>query len=118
MKPVLPQSSSGSGFWEWMLQRVSAIYLAIFFVGLVVYLALNPIANQSAWRAFVATGFVKLSFALFFISLLVHAWTGMRSVYLDYLHPLWLRLTATWATALLLLALAVWSAGILLTVSA
>ncbi|MEW6332310.1 MAG: succinate dehydrogenase, hydrophobic membrane anchor protein, partial [Pseudomonadota bacterium] len=57
---------------------------------------------------------VRLAWGLFILSLLIHAWIGMRSIYLDYLHPLWLRSGVSLLTALGLLALGLWAARILL----
>jgi succinate dehydrogenase / fumarate reductase membrane anchor subunit len=50
--------------------------------------------------------------------MLVHAWIGMRSVFLDYLKPLWLRILMHLLTAVFLTALALWSAHILLVEAA
>ena len=61
-----------------------------------------------------ALGYVRLAWAIFILSILVHAWVGMRSIYLDYLHPLWLRFSVTLFTAFGLLALGLWAAQILL----
>jgi succinate dehydrogenase / fumarate reductase membrane anchor subunit len=55
-----------------------------------------------------------MAWAIFILSILVHAWIGMRSIYLDYLHPLWLRFSVSLFTALGLLALGLWTARILL----
>ena len=101
--------SAHSGLGEWLLQRLSALYLAGFTVWLVVW----P-ANYLAWKAWMAAGGVRLAFALFFLSVLVHAWVGMRSVFLDYLKPLWVRFVAQLLLAGGLLVLAFWAAQILL----
>jgi len=109
--------SSGSahrGLGEWILQRLSALYLAGFAVWIVVRLMLLAPADYVAWKAWVANGGVRLAFALFFLSVLMHTWVGMRSVFLDYLKPLWVRAVAQLLLAFGLLALAFWAAQILL----
>lgn len=108
------QGSAHRGLGEWLLQRLSALYLAGFLFWLLVRLSLSPLSGYVAWKAWFAGGAVRLAFALFFLSLLVHAWVGMRSVFLDYVHPLWLRFSVQLVTALSLLALAFWAAQILL----
>jgi succinate dehydrogenase / fumarate reductase membrane anchor subunit len=99
---------------EWLLQRVSSLYMAGFVVYIVVYFSIVPIHDFVAWKAWFASGFVRMAWALFFLSLLVHAWIGLRSIYMDYLHPLWLRLSISLLTAFGLVALGLWSAQILL----
>ena len=109
--------SSGSahrGLGEWILQRLSALYLAGFAVWIVVRLMLLAPTDYVAWKAWMADGGVKLAFALFFLSVLAHTWVGMRSVFLDYLKPLWVRTVAQLLLSFGLFALAFWAAQILL----
>jgi len=113
---VLRRYRSGSthaGLGEWLLQRLSALYLSGFVLFVVLRFSIRPIHDYQAWQAWFAGGAVRIAFALFFVSLLVHAWVGMRSVYLDYLKPFWLRLIVTVATGAGLSAIAVWLAGML-----
>lgn len=108
------QGSGHQGLGEWLLQRLSALYLAGFILWLLLSLIISPLPDFTAWKIWLSSGGVRLAFALFMLSVLVHAWIGMRSVFLDYVHPLWLRFTAQLLTALSLLALAFWTAQILL----
>jgi succinate dehydrogenase / fumarate reductase, membrane anchor subunit len=116
MKTMNPggSGSAHSGLGEWLLQRLSALYLTGFTLWLVARLAIVAPADYVAWKAWMAGGGVQLAFALFFLSVLVHAWVGMRSVFLDYLKPLWVRSVAQLLLAVGLLALAFWAAQILL----
>lgn len=106
--------SAHRGLGEWILQRLSALYLAGFAVWIVVEFMLLAPTEYVAWKAWMANGGVRLAFALFFLSVLLHAWVGMRSVFLDYLKPLWARTGAQLLLAFGLLALAFWAAQILL----
>lgn len=116
MTTVNPQSSGSAhrGLGEWLLQRLTALYLAGFTVWVTVLFTFSGSMDYLAWKTWMALGGVRLAFALFFLSLLVHAWTGMRSVFLDYLKPLWIRSAAQLLLAFSLLALAFWAAQILL----
>lgn len=107
--------SAGSGFGEWLLQRLTALYLTGFTLWLAWCLAVNPPADYPAWTQWFGLGGVRLAFALFYVSALVHAWVGMRSVYLDYAKPLWVRALVQLLTIIGLLALGLWAAQILLT---
>ena len=110
--------SAHRGLGEWLLQRLSALYLAGFMLWLLTQLALAPPVNYFAWKTWVSAGVVRLAFALFFLSVLVHAWVGMRSVFLDYLKPLWVRFMAQVLLAVGLLVLTFWAAQILLVEAA
>ena len=108
------QGSAHRGLGEWLVQRLSSLYLAGFLLWLVLVLGFSPPADYVAWKAWFGGGAVRLAFALFFLGVLVHAWVGLRSVFLDYLKPFRLRVAAQFLTASGLLALAFWAAQILL----
>jgi succinate dehydrogenase / fumarate reductase, membrane anchor subunit len=106
--------STHSGTTDWLIQRVTALYLGAFTLFIGLRFALYPFADHAQFKLWFASGAVRLAWGLFFLSLLWHAWIGMRSVYLDYLKPLWVRTAISMVTAIALFALALWSADILL----
>lgn len=106
--------SIGGGFGEWLLQRLTALYLTGFVLWLAWQLAVFPPVGYEAWKQWFGHGGVRLAFALYFLSALVHAWVGMRSVFLDYAKPLWVRALVQLFTIIGLLALGLWAAQILL----
>jgi succinate dehydrogenase / fumarate reductase membrane anchor subunit len=112
---VRSAGSAHAGVAEWLLQRVTSLYMGGFVIYAIMHLSLLPVRDYTAWKAWFATGYVRIAWALFLASILIHAWVGMRSIYLDYLHPLWLRFSVTLITALGLLALALWAAQILIS---
>ncbi len=116
MRPVRPNPSAHSGLTEWLLQRATAVCLAAFLLYIVTRLVLDPPADHSTWRAWFGQGGVRIVWALGFAAVLIHAWIGLRSVFIDYLGSLALRLLAYLLTALALLALALWCAQLLLSV--
>ncbi|GMR03813.1 MAG: succinate dehydrogenase, hydrophobic membrane anchor protein [Gammaproteobacteria bacterium] len=108
--------SAHTGTMEWLVQRVSALYLSGFVIYLTASFSYAPLQEFAAWKAWFSLGGVRLAWALFFISLLSHTWIGLRSIYMDYLQPLWLRFSLTLLTGVGLLALALWATQILLQV--
>jgi succinate dehydrogenase / fumarate reductase membrane anchor subunit len=114
---VRSAGSAHAGVAEWLLQRVTSLYMGGFVIYAIMHLSLLPVRDYTAWKAWFATGYVRIAWALFLASILIHAWVGMRSIYLDYLHPLWLRFSVTLLTAFGLLTLALWAAQILLMVN-
>lgn len=115
MRRARSAGSAHAGVAEWLLQRVTSLYMGGFVIYAIAYLSLSSVRDYAAWKSWFATGYVRIAWALFMASILIHAWVGMRSIYLDYLHPLWLRFSVTLLTALGLLALALWAAQILIT---
>ena len=105
--------SSHSGLGEWLWQRLSALYISGFIVYVTLRFSIAPIDDYIEWKSWFGSGLVRVSWALFVASVLVHAWIGLRSVYLDYLHPLWLRVAALILTGTALWALAFWATQLL-----
>ncbi len=112
-----PAGSAHAGLGEWLVQRATSVYLAVFLVYLALRLAFEPFPDHAAFRVWFTQGPVRIAWGLFFLSLLLHAWIGLRSVYMDYLRPAGLRAAVTFLTGFGLLALALWAANILLTVT-
>lgn len=110
-------SRRATGLRAWVVQRVSAAYLAIFVLALAGRLAFAPPADAAAWRAWVADPWVNAAFGLALAALLLHAWVGVRDVLLDYVRPTGLRLAALALVALALAAYGWWGLRILLGVA-
>jgi succinate dehydrogenase / fumarate reductase membrane anchor subunit len=101
------------GLNEWLLQRLTAVYIGLFGVVVIVYSFCSTGITFSRWQNWFNHPLIKIGLAVFVISLLVHGWTGMRSVFLDYAKPLWFRFLASAASTLFFLSMLVWSAMIL-----
>ena len=97
-----------SGLNAWVLQRASAVYLLLFILIMptsIFYLELN---TYNAWHAFILSPLVAISWILFFVSLLAHAWVGIRDVVVDYVHPFAIRLIILSLLAFYLIAMMIW----------
>lgn len=101
-----------SGFSAWLTQRLSAIYMAIFIVVAMVWALITDI-NYTIWQSGFQNIVVKLAVLLFGLSLLIHAWIGLRDVLVDYIHPIGLRLIMMTLLALFLLANGFWLLSLL-----
>ncbi len=104
------------GLRAWLLQRLSAAYLALFSLLTAGWLMVGDPVDHARWRALLGTPWISVGLALFFMALFFHAWVGIRDVLVDYVPHLKLRLALLILVATLLLALAVWSALILVSV--
>lgn len=108
----------GDGLRSWVVQRISAIYMSIFFIYMFLHIYLNSPENYQQWRAWVSEVPVNSMLVLFVIALLLHVWVGMRDVIMDYIHPLVLRILALTLLIGGLFVLGIWMFGILYSVVA
>jgi succinate dehydrogenase / fumarate reductase, membrane anchor subunit len=101
------------GLRDWLGQRVTAILMllyTLFMLGFVFWCAPRTYED---WRLLFSGWFIRSLTMLFFVSLLYHAWVGMRDIWMDYVKSTALRLTLMCATVALLFFYAVWSVTIL-----
>jgi succinate dehydrogenase / fumarate reductase membrane anchor subunit len=111
---VDPVSRHAHGLRAWLLQRISAVYLAVFLVYLVIHFIRFPSLDFEEWRGWLGGRAVGLASAGFIVALVIHAWVGMRDVLLDYLPHSGLRLAGLTLVAFMLAACGVWALSILL----
>jgi succinate dehydrogenase / fumarate reductase membrane anchor subunit len=107
-----------SGLRAWLVQRFTAVWMLFFLVFVLLHFALHPPGSFDEWQAWVGAPFVRLAAALFFLSLFVHAWVGLRDVLIDYARALPLRLALLAALCLVLAGLALWVLQVLLRAGA
>lgn len=101
------------GLRDWLYQRVTALvmvaYTAVFFGVLLA----NPGMDYNAWRALFANVPFKLLSFLFLLAVLLHAWVGVRDIFMDYVKPAGLRLVTEILAALALVFYVGWAINIL-----
>ncbi len=110
-------SNPVDGLRTWLLQRVSAVYLAVYLVCIPVVFWLRPVADYTAWRARFADPVMAIASAGFILAVLVHGWVGLRNVILDYVHPIGLRLLILVLVAFLLIGCGFWGMRVLILAS-
>jgi succinate dehydrogenase / fumarate reductase membrane anchor subunit len=98
----------------WLIQRMSAVYLAGFTVYLVIHFLIQSGGDYTEWRAWLAQPAVALAGSGFFVALALHGWVGVRDIILDYIPSLGLRLSLLAASGVLLAASALWALRLLL----
>jgi succinate dehydrogenase / fumarate reductase membrane anchor subunit len=106
-------SRKAHGLRAWVLQRISAVYLAVYFLVTASYLVINSPFSYEAWRGWLADPWVNLATGLFILSLLVHAWVGIRDVVMDYVPHTALRVSLFALIGLTLAGCGIWSLRIL-----
>ena len=101
------------GVGNFLLQRLTALILVVFFAILGVRLLLAGTIEYVAWASIFVPLWMKVLTLVALAALLYHAWIGVKDIWLDYVKPVWVRLTLQTLTVLWLLACAVWSVQIL-----
>ena len=103
------------GLRDWLAQRITACIMAIFTVLLLaqVIFTSGPIGYDT-WAGIFSSQWMKvLTFAVI-VSLLYHAWVGMRDITMDYItSPVWLRLLVQVFTMVWLVGCAGWAIQVL-----
>ncbi|MCF6194447.1 MAG: succinate dehydrogenase, hydrophobic membrane anchor protein [Kangiellaceae bacterium] len=102
-----------SGLHDWMIQRVSAVVLAVYVIYLSVFIFSNSNLQFSVWQGlFAQTGFKIFSF-IAIASLCFHAWIGLWIISTDYLNSLAIRMIFQVTVILSCVAFLLWGAQIL-----
>jgi succinate dehydrogenase / fumarate reductase, membrane anchor subunit len=104
------------GLRDWVTQRVTAAVMAVYaLLFVIVLLAARP-TNYGTWKALFSGQAMKLATFVFFVSLFLHAWIGMRDILMDYVASVAVRLGLQIVVVLLLVAWGGWAAQILWSV--
>ena len=102
--PVGARAGTGS----WLVQRASAIVLAIL-IPLLAGRALAAMpAGFAAWQALWAPPWVRVAVLLCGVAWAMHAWIGMRDILMDYVPAIALRLVLYLAVGVTLAASVAW----------
>ncbi|MFC7419251.1 succinate dehydrogenase, hydrophobic membrane anchor protein [Iodobacter arcticus] len=81
------------GLRDWLVQRVTAVIMLVYTLGVVAFILLANGASFEAWQQLFACTWVKVVTTVSLFALLWHAWVGIRDIWMDYLQHVGLRLT-------------------------
>ncbi|HEX4045476.1 MAG TPA: succinate dehydrogenase, hydrophobic membrane anchor protein [Gammaproteobacteria bacterium] len=104
------------GLRDWAVQRLSAIIIAIYAIGLIAYIVCHPGLTFFVWRELFAHTWMKIATILFIAALLCHAWVGMWTIFTDYIKCNLLRGLCHVVVLLMLVACFIWGTLILWSV--
>ncbi len=107
-------SRKASGLKAWAIQRLTAIYIGMFSLYLVLVLLLAAPGDYTTWRTWLGGPVVSVALLLYVVSVMMHAWIGVRDVLIDYVHPIAIRATLLGVVALSLVAMGLWAAQALI----
>lgn len=102
-----------TGLSDWLIQRVSAVVLALYTLFLVGYLLFSPNLDYATWSGLFAQTWMRIFSLLAFISLAGHAWVGLWTVTTDYIKPTGIRIAAQSVIILAIFVFLVWGIQVL-----
>jgi succinate dehydrogenase / fumarate reductase membrane anchor subunit len=100
------------GLKDWLAQRITAVVMLAYTIVFLLALGRGPVTHAS-WKALFAQEWMRLATFLFVASVLIHAWIGVRNIWMDYIKHTGLRLVLEVATVLWLVGCAGWAMQIL-----
>jgi succinate dehydrogenase / fumarate reductase membrane anchor subunit len=101
------------GLADWLLQRLTAVVMALYTIVFLACLLVSPPATHADWKAMFSGSFLRLATMFFVAALLYHAWVGIRDIVMDYVKPAGMRLALEFVVGAVLLLYAIWAASIL-----
>ncbi|TXL67236.1 succinate dehydrogenase, hydrophobic membrane anchor protein [Zeimonas arvi] len=104
------------GLRDWLAQRITAVILVLYTLVLLGWLFALPELSYGSWAGMFASTWMKVLTLLALVSLVWHAWVGVRDIFMDYIKPTGLRLSLLIATIVALVGYAIWAIMILWSV--
>ncbi|HEX7437156.1 MAG TPA: succinate dehydrogenase, hydrophobic membrane anchor protein [Caldimonas sp.] len=101
------------GLRDWLAQRATSIVMALFTVAVIVQVLLPGPLDYYRWSAIFSRQWMKVLTFVVVLSLLYHAWVGMRDIWMDYIKPVSVRLTLDVVTIAWLVGCAGWAIQVL-----
>ena len=109
------KSATGShtGTGTWLVQRASAALLALTLPVLVIYFLIALPLDFGGWQALFASLWLRVLMLLTAAALALHAWVGMRDIFMDYVRHTGFRLALYLVVIVTLAGSVAWLAAIL-----
>lgn len=102
------------GLRDWLVQRVTAVLMALFTIVLLVQVLFGGPLGYDSWSGIFAAQWMKTLTFTVIVALAWHAWVGVRDIYMDYVtKSVGLRLTLQVATVVWLVGCAGWAVQVL-----
>ena len=74
-----------SGLHDWLIQRISAVILAVYTIGLLGWLLVNTGTDYATWSGLHACTGMRIANTLALLALIAHAWIGVWTILTDYI---------------------------------
>jgi len=101
------------GLRDWLSQRVTASLMALFTLVVIVQVLLPGEMGYDKWAGIFSHQWMKVLTFVVIVALAVHAWVGIRDIWMDYVKPVAVRLLLQVATIVWLVGCAGWAVQVL-----
>ena len=101
------------GLRDWLSQRVTAVLMTLYTLVLIVQLLFGPKLGYVRWSSIFSPQWMRFTTFVVIVALAVHAWVGVRDIWMDYIKPVWLRLTLQVLSIVWLVGCAGWAVQVL-----
>lgn len=102
-----------TGAFDWLMQRVSAVVLAVYTLFLAGYALASPDLDYAQWAGLFDQLWMRIFSLLALILLGIHSWVGLWTITTDYIKPAGPRFLAQACSGLLMFIYLVWGVEIL-----
>ena len=96
------------GLKDWIVQRITAVVMLAYTVMLVLFLLAMP-SGYDGWKTLFSMTWVKVLTQTTLLALFMHAWVGIRDLWMDYIKPVGVRLALHSLTAVWLVSCFIYS---------
>ena len=102
------------GTRDWLAQRATAVLMVLFTLLVLaqVIFSKGPIGYDK-WAGIFSTQWMKVLTLTIIVELTYHVWVGMRDIWMDYIKPVWLKLSLDVFTIVWLVGCAGWGVQVL-----
>jgi succinate dehydrogenase / fumarate reductase membrane anchor subunit len=101
------------GLRDWVGQRATALLLALYTLVVLIQVIVGAPMGYDKWAGIFSAQWMKVLTFVAILSLLWHAWVGMRDIWMDYVKPVVVRLALLLFTAVWLVGCAGWAVQVL-----
>jgi len=101
------------GLRDWLAQRLTGVLMGLFTIVLIVQLLFGGKLGYERWAGIFSAQWMRFLTFIAIVSLLYHAWIGMRDVWMDYVKPIGIKLALQVFTLAWLVGCAGWAVQVL-----
>jgi succinate dehydrogenase / fumarate reductase membrane anchor subunit len=101
------------GLGDWLAQRITAVVMTVFTIAVIAQILMPGEMGYDKWAAMFSRQWMKVLTFTVVVALAVHAWVGMRDIWMDYVKPVGVRLTLQTLTIVWLVGCAGWAVQVL-----
>jgi succinate dehydrogenase / fumarate reductase membrane anchor subunit len=101
------------GLRDWLAQRITATLMALYTIVLLAQVIFGGPLGYDRWAAIFSSQWMKTLTFVVIVSLLYHAWVGVRDIWMDYIKPVGIRLALQVFSIVWLVGCAGWAIQVL-----